>query len=101
MSSPGSWWSPLLSGFPTQCQIGKSISEVVYLNSGIDEGSMLGPMCFITTLVNLSVFAEKTVARVQVEGMEIKVYIVAYADDVSALLIGDIEEVLQKGIDII
>ena len=33
--------------------------------------------------------------------MELEVYIIAYADDVSALLVGDSEAVLQRGVDII
>lgn len=34
---------------------------MVYLDSGIGKGSVLGPMCFKTTLVDISVLAKRTV----------------------------------------
>ena len=53
-------------------------------------------MCFITPIVDVSVFAETTITGLRLEGMEAKVYIVAYADDVSDLLVCDNEEIQKN-----
>ena len=90
-----------LTGRMTQCKVGKAVSDEVTLESRIGEGSVLGLMCFISTQVDVSVLAERTVTKIRLEGMELEVYIIVYAGDVSALLVGDSEAVLQRGVDII
>ena len=57
------------------------------LNLTNNVGSVLGPMCFISTLVNVSVIAERTIAKVKLQNMDIEIYLVAFADNVSALLV--------------
>ena len=42
-----------LTGRTTQCKVGKAVSDQVTLESGIREGSVFGPMCFISTLVDV------------------------------------------------
>ena len=42
-------------------------------------------MCFISTLADVSVLAERTVIIVNQAGVDIEVYLVAYADDISTL----------------
>ena len=86
-----------LSSHSTQC---KSMSNIIYLDSGIGEGSMLGPMCFVTRLMDVIVLAE-IITRRRLKGIEAKVYIMNYADDVSTLFVGDNEVILQRSTDII
>ena len=78
------------------------MGKAVTLKNGIEEGSVLGLMYFISTLVDVSVMAERTVTKITKEGKELEVYIIiASGNDALAMLVGDSEEVLQHGVDII
>ena len=77
------------------------MGKAVKLKNGIEEGSVLGPMCFFSKFVDVSITAERTVTKITKEVKELKVYIIASDDNASALLFGDSEEVLQHRVDII
>ena len=73
------------------------MGKAVTLKNGIEEGSVLGLMYFISTLVDVSVMAERTVTKITKEVKELEVYIIiASGNDALALLVGDSEEVLSR-----
>ena len=57
-------------------------------------------MCFISTLADVSVLAERTVIIVNQAGVDIEVYLVAYADDISTLIDGNTEYFSSAGLSI-
>ena len=54
----------------------------------------------VITLCDITVLANRGMRRCAELGLDIEVFLIGYADDVSALVIGDNEDEVQTGIDI-
>ena len=80
-----------LTGRSTVCTVGQSTSSTVKLWSGVGEGSVVGPLFFIATLCDVTIVAKRAIDRLHAEhNFLAMVHLIAYADDVSALIIGQI-----------
>ena len=88
-----------LTGRSTQCIVGKSTSGRVILRSEVGEGSVVGPLFFVATLLDMTVPAKRVVRKIfTMHGVTLAIYIIAYADDVSALVVADTESEIQIGV---
>ena len=90
-----------LTGRSTKCIVGRGHSHWTSLRSGVGEGSVVGPLFFVATLCDVTVVSTRTVKRLKDMGVEIEVNLIAYADDVSAIVVGGSEDDLQLGIDVV
>ena len=62
-----------------------------HVSTGIGEGSVLGPLVFLVTVMNVEVVLERTRARVKEMFPDfpdalIRYHLVSYADDISGLI---------------
>ena len=65
-----------LTGRSTQCIVGKSTSGRVVLRSGVGEGSVVGPLFFVATLLDVTVPAKRVVRKVfTMHGVTLAIYI--------------------------
>ena len=64
------------------------------------EGSIVGPQFFTTTLCDIEILGNHGMRRAAENDLDLDVFLIGYADDVSSLVIGDSEEDVQAGIDI-
>ena len=88
-----------LTGRSTQCIFGKSTSGRVVLRSGVGEGSVVGPLYFVATLLDVTEPAKRVVRKVlRMYGVTLAIYLIAYADVVSALVVADTEAEIQIGV---
>ena len=84
----------------TRCRIKKEISEPVTLDSGVGEGSVLGPVFFIIGMCAVGIVAKKTKELMAEKGHWVESWMLEFADDTSGMLICDNEEILQDAVDI-
>lgn len=90
-----------LTGRSTECLVGDAVSPHVHLASGVGEGSVVGPLFFIATLCDVTVLSERAKNILQIDHeMDVEVHLIAYADDISAVLVADTERELQTGVDV-
>ena len=87
-----------LNGRRTMCSVGKFTSESIPLFTGVGEGSVVGPLFFITCLADVSVTAIRVVRRLKLRNINVEIYLIEYADDVSSLIIGDNDDDIQEAV---
>ena len=88
-----------LTGRKTQTVIGNHRSPEITLDSGVGEGSIVGPLFFISVLADVEVVALRATRVLRSGGKEVEIYIISYADDVSAILVTDNEQIMQEAVD--
>ena len=89
-----------LTGRSTSCTVGSSKSSVTNLRSGVGGGSVVGPLFFVATLCDVSVVAACAMDRLgRDHALDVLVHLITYADDVSAIFIGDSGAEIQVAID--
>ena len=84
----------------TVCSIGGQTSPAVTLQSGVGEGSIVGPLFFGIVLCCIAAVGRRTVRRLQEENILAEVKMRGYADDVSAVISCLLECDLQRSIDV-
>ena len=89
-----------LTGRRTRTKVNNIMSREVELETGVGEGSVLGPNFFSCGMTDVSVVA-KRVAKALAEDDNVRVYItqIEYADDCTGFVSADNEEDLQKAVD--
>ena len=91
-----------LTGRSTIYTVGHSTSSTVRLQSGLGEGSVVGPLFFIATLCDVTIATKKAMEiLIHDHNFDTMVHLIAYADDVSALVIGQTKAEIQKAVDIL
>ena len=91
-----------LTGRSTVCTVGSATSSPVKLQSGVGEGSVVGPLFFVATLCDVSVVAERSMTRLGRDyGLDVLIRLIAYADDISAVVIGDTEAEVQLAVEVV
>ena len=89
-----------LSGRCTRTKIGNYLSEAVTLNSGVGEGSVLGPAIFAMGLCDVGLVAADTVKICGELGLDVLAETVEFADDVTGLIGAYTEEDMQVAINV-
>ena len=85
----------------TITKIGDATSEEITLDTGVGEGSCLGPGFFSGGMSDISIVARRTEVRAKVEyNIEIVAFTDEFADDASGILGADSEPDLQIAINI-
>ena len=87
-----------LSNRKTKCRIKGCMSGEVELDSGVGEGSVLGPGFFICGMCSVSVVAKRTRLEMAEAGFWIDAWTLEFADDTSGVLVCDDEAELQVAI---
>ena len=65
----------------------------------MDQGSAVGPLHFVATPCDVTGVLNRTKRKVLQKVVVIKVKVIAYADDVSPIILDNRKEDLQLGID--
>ena len=89
-----------LTGRQTICCIGDCRSTAVTLQSGVGEGSIVGPLFFSIVLCCIAAVGRTAVRRLQEERILADIRMRGYADDVSAVIGCLLEADLQRSIDV-
>ena len=84
-----------LSNRRTRCRIKGCTSGEVELDSGVGEGSVLGPGFFICGMCSVSIVAKRTRLELAELGFWIDAWTLEFADDTSGVLVCDDEAELQ------
>ena len=84
----------------TKCKIQNEISETITLDSGVGEGSVLGPVFFIMGMCSVSIVAKRTAAEMAKRGHWVDTWTLEFADDTSGIIVADTEEILQDAVNI-
>ena len=92
--------SDYLTGRKTKCRIKTSFSGLVELESGVGEGSVLGPTFFACGLIDIDQVGVKTREECKRLGFEVDVRGVEFADDCSGILICKTEDEMQKAVNV-
>ena len=79
--------------------MGQCTSDEIDLHSGVGEGSVVGPLFFISCLADVRVVAKRVVRRLQLRGITVEIETIEYADDVSALIVGDNDRDVQEAVN--
>ena len=87
-----------LSKRKTKCRIKGCLSGEVELDSGVGEGSVLGPGFFICGMCSVSVVAKRTRLEMAEAGFWIDAYTLEFADDTSGIIVADDEAELHIAI---
>ena len=91
-----------LTGRSTTCTVGSATSPVTHLQSGVGEGSVVGPLFFVATLCDVSVVSARAIDRLgRDHAIDVFIHLIAYADDVSAIIVADSEAEIQLAVDIL
>ena len=93
--------SSYLTGRTMQTHVGHVISYVTELQTGVGEGSILGPCMFITLLCDMTVVADRARVRLEAAGVDVVIALIGYADNVSALVDAKMEAKIQMGVDVL
>ena len=77
-----------------------------HVSTGIGEGSVLGPLVFLVTVLNVDVVLERTRARVMtmfptLERAALSMWLVSFADDISGLISTECPNVLRAAMTIL
>ena len=92
--------SHYLSGRKTRVKVKNILSGEVYLDTGVGEGTVLGPNFFSCGMTDVSVVAKRVMKALE-EDKNIKVFItqIEYADDCTGVVAADNEDDLQVAVD--
>ena len=87
-----------LSDRKTKCRVQGKMSGEVILETGVGEGSVLGPGFFICGMCSVGVVAKRTVSEMAEFGVWIDASTLEFADDSSGLIIANDEAELQVAV---
>ena len=95
-----------MHGRTNRTRVDNHVTGPRHVSTGIGEGSVLGPLVFLVTVMNVEVVLERTRARVKkmfpdLEDDQIRLYLVAYADDISGLIDCTCPNVLRAAMTIL
>ena len=90
-----------LSDRQTRCKVKEAISGPETLQTGVGEGSVLGPCFFIVGLSSVNIVAKRTERELwENHNIWVEAHTLEFADDTSGILICDNEEELQIAVDV-
>ena len=84
----------------TRCRVKGCISAEIELESGVGEGSVLGPGFFICGTCSVSVVAKRTMKVMAEMGFWVEVVTLEFADDTSGVIIANDEAELQIAVGV-
>ena len=84
----------------TRCRVKNCISEEIELETGVGEGSVLGPGFFICGTCSVSVVAKRTMKVMSEMGFWVEVCTLEFADDTSGVIIAKDEAELQLAVGV-
>ena len=87
-----------LSQRTTKCRVKGCISGEVELDSGVGEGSVLGPGFYICGMCSVNVVAKRVRLEMAEEGFWIDAWTLEFADDTSGLIVANDEAELQVAV---
>ena len=87
-----------LTNRKTRCKVKGCISGEVTLDTGVGEGSVLGPEFFICGLCSVKVVAKRVIKEMAEFGMWIEAWTLEFADDTSGLIVARDEAELQVAV---
>ena len=87
-----------LSKRKTKCKVKGCISGEIELDSGVGEGSVLGPGFFICGMCSVSVVAKKVRQEMAESGFWVEAWTLEFADDTSGVIVAEDEAELQIAI---
>ena len=90
-----------LSNRKTRCRIKGCMSRTVELDSGVGEGSVLGPGFYICGMCCVSIVAKRTKLEMEEAGMCIDAWTLEFADNTSGIVSAPDEAELQVAIYLI
>ena len=90
-----------LTGRKTKTKIRGYVSPEIELESGVGEGSVVGPLFFISVLADVEVVALRATKIMNDTGKVVEIYICSYADDVSAVVVADDEDALEESVNVL
>ena len=89
-----------LTGRRTKCKVKNILSGEVQLETGVGEGSVLGPNFFSCAMTDISVVARRVVRELKEDfGVEVYINTIEYADDTTGLVSAKTEGELQLAVD--
>ena len=77
-----------LSGRKTQVKVGGVLSDIIELEAGVGEGSIQGPLAFISILIPVPIIAKRTNQRLKDIGVDAQAFTVEFADDCTGIIDG-------------
>ena len=77
------------------------MSPEIKLDSGVGEGSVVGPLFFISVLADVEVVAIRATKIMHEKEKSVEIYICSYADDVSAVVVADDEDTLEESVNVL
>ena len=87
-----------LTGRKTQCKIGDKTSEAITLDTGVGEGSVVGPNYFIMSMCSVSIIAKRVEKRLRDRGVECEILTQEFADDTSSMIVADTDSDIQEAV---
>ena len=89
-----------LTGRRTRTKVKNIMSSEIELETGVGEGSVLGPNFFSCGMTDVSVVAKRVMRKIrEVDGKEVWCSQIEYADDCTPVIAADDERSLQLGIN--
>ena len=89
-----------LTGRRTRCKVKNILSGEVQLETGVGEGSVLGPNFFSCAMTDIGVVARRVVKELKEDwGIEVYINTIEYADDTTGLIGAKTEGELQFAVD--
>ena len=70
----------------------------ITLDSGVSEGSVLGPIFFIMGMCTVSIVARRTQREMARRGHWVDTSMLKFKDDTSSIILADKEEILQEAV---
>ena len=83
----------------TRCRIKDKLSDAITLDTGVGEGSVVGPNYFIMGMVSVAIIAKRVVAKLAEKGIEVEICTQEFADDTSACITAENDAVMQVAVD--
>ena len=82
--------------------VGGATSSPVKLQSGVGEGRVVGLLLFMVTLCDVTVVAERVMDKLGWDyAFDVFITLIAYADDISAVIVCDTEAEIQTAVDLL
>ena len=88
-----------LTGRKTQCKVKNKVSPPTVLQTGVGEGSVIGPNFFIMATCSVSMVARRVERTLREKGITVEIRTQEFADDTSSLIVADTDEDLQIAVE--